>query len=108
MKRIHCTLWVLLLLFASGAWTAGDVWMENMTDEQFREADVNYDGQLTFEEYDNWRMRYYDVYKRRSYDIFNALDVDGDGVLCSEEIESGRSQPFLSGERVRPQPLQTY
>jgi Ca2+-binding EF-hand superfamily protein len=93
MKRINLVLWGVLLLFASGAWTAGDLWLENMTDEQFIQADVDGDGTLTFEEYDNWRMRYFNVYRKRSYDIFNILDEDGDGLIDYPELESGRSKP---------------
>jgi Ca2+-binding EF-hand superfamily protein len=93
MKRIHVTLWFVLLVFASGAWTAEDMWLENMTDEQYEEADVNKDGRLTFEEYDNWRMRHYEIYRKRSYDIFDVLDRDGDGLISQEELESGRSLP---------------
>jgi Ca2+-binding EF-hand superfamily protein len=83
-----------MLLFASGAWTANDLWLENMTDEQFIQADVDGDGRLTFEEYDNWRMRHFNIYRKRSYDIFNILDEGGDGLIDLEELEFGRGKPI--------------
>jgi Ca2+-binding EF-hand superfamily protein len=94
MRRINLLLWVLILLFASGGWSAGGWWLENMTDEQFMEADVNNDGLLTFEEYDDWRMQQHEFYRRNAYDIFNHLDEDGDGLIDLDELEFGRFSPI--------------
>jgi Ca2+-binding EF-hand superfamily protein len=102
MKRMQFILWGLMLLFASGAWTAEQGWVENMTDEQYQAADVNNDGELTFEEYDNWRMQYYDIYRKRSYDIFNDLDENRDGLISQEEIERGRTVPVPVEENATP------
>ena len=104
LKRINLLLWFLLLLFASGAWTAEDLWIENMTEEQYRAADVDNDGELTFEEYDNWRMQQFEYYRRHAYDIFNVLDEDGDGLISVQEISAGSSVPEDNAHPSGPMP----
>jgi polyhydroxybutyrate depolymerase len=108
MKLFHLAVSVVVLFSASIVWSAGDSWIEVMTDEQFQEADTSRDGQLSTMEYDQWRVRLFDLSSKHSAYIFDFPDEVKDRQVSDSELSPEGSGRIPIGSFLRRDELQRH